>query len=572
MQSKFEYGANQVIIFMVIAASVMLVGLSLFMSSLNSLDKTYVWLWLRSELFSAIETGIGFNVHWRDNYGYHSDSAQNVAHWEWLNDHIYHLLTSQKKQLLLAITIGVVIWAGIAFYINRSFLRQLPFNLESGKQLVNEFVYRAEVGKNASDLSIGNVPWIKNAEIQQMLIIGNSGTGKSQLINQLLTQIRSRGDMAIIFDSKLDFVRDFYQSEDTLLSPFDQRAPAWNVWRDINNMTEAEAFAEAIIKDNGQDPFWAKGARMVLVAAIKKSRQQKLSFEQMLEKLLKTELDTLKDFFAQTEVASDFSNEKTISGVLTELKVSARNLNYLQRVEGKDFSLKAWLNEGLLQSSKPWLFLPLPEQLKAVGAPIITAQLELLANHILSLETDNSRRIWFVVDELPKLGKMPVLTRILAEGRGYGVAGVIGIQNMPQIKDIYGDNGANALAGQCSSMVAFRTADPATAGYVSARLGKHLRKEKNTSFSTSHSASGKGGNNSESISIVERPLVSASEIMELPDLTAILSVKELSPVKINIQFTPPTTNNASLQLRRLPKFDDLEQNAITPVSTEKWSF
>lgn len=573
MINPYKHFQNQIILLIAFAASVMLVGFVLFMSSISPADQKWFLLWARAEFFSAIDTGFGFYVRWHDTDGYHVELATVVANMPHIDVHAHNLLKTLEKKSALAMMIGVLIWAAFSWQLHLAYKRQLPYELHKGKQLVNEFVFEDELGKNASDIKLGNVPWMINAEVQQLLIVGNSGTGKSQLISQLLTQIRSRGDLAIIFDSKLDFVRDFYLQSDTLLSPFDQRSPTWNIWQDIEDYIDAETFAEAIIKDNPQDPFWAKGARMVLVAAIKKARQEKLSFAQMLEKLLTTELETLKEFFAKTDVASDFSNEKTIAGVLTELKVSSRNLSYLQAVEDNGFSLKSWLNEGLETTSKPWLFLPLPEQFKAAGAPIIAAQLELLASHVLSLQTEHSRRIWFIVDELPKLGKMPVLTRILAEGRGYGVAGVIGIQNMPQLKDIYGDNGANALAGQCSSMVAFRNADPNTAEYVSARLGKHWRKERNNSFSTSISASGKSGSNSESISIVERPLVSTSEVMTLPDLTAILAVKELSPVKINITFTPPTTNNASLLLRPLPQFDDLEQNAITSMSTtEKWSF
>jgi type IV secretory pathway TraG/TraD family ATPase VirD4 len=215
-------------------------------------------------------------------------------------------------------------------------------------------------------------------------------------------------------------------------------------------------------------------------------------------------------------------------------------LRYLPEVSSSGFSLKAWLNERLAKSDGSWLFLPLPESVKAVGAPIVAAQLELLANHVLSQETEISRRLWFIVDELPSLPKLPVLKRLLGQGRGYGVAGILALQNMSQLKAVYGADDANALAGLCSSLFSLRVSDPETAKYVSSRMGKQLRREmhQNQSHSRGKTNSVSQG---QSESINERFAVTDTTLMKLPDLQGVLSSKGIaSPVsvKVNIQQLP----------------------------------
>src|SRR5439155_1799588 len=47
-------------------------------------------------------------------------------------------------------------------------------------------------------------------ECGHFLLMGDTGTGKSVLIQQLLDQVRARGEAAIIYDSALEFVPRYY--------------------------------------------------------------------------------------------------------------------------------------------------------------------------------------------------------------------------------------------------------------------------------------------------------------------------------------------------------------------------
>lgn len=512
-------------------------------SGLSEIQQTYWLLWLKSSLLTSlgltrIDVSYLFENQW------HTQSAGSVMQWQALQDYIVRLHDGFWSLWMLPVAIGSVTCMTLAWYLYQLGGNQVDHDVIEGVQLVSPSVYQKTLGKQASDIKLGNVPWVKGAEVQHLLLTGDPGTGKSQLLSQLLQQIRNRGDLAIIYDAKQDFVRDFYDvGKDVLLSPFDARSVDWDVWQDITSQLEAETFAEATIKENLSDPFWSKAARMVLVAALGTGKREGLTVKATLDKLMTSDLETLKAWFANTEVAADFSNEKTAASILSELKGQMRALRYLPEVYGSGFSLKACLNERLAKKDAGWLFLPLPESVKAVGAPIVAAQLELLANHILSQSTNHQRRIWFIVDELPSLPKLPVLGRLLAQGRGYGVAGVLALQNFSQLKSVYGNDGAHALAGLCSSLFSLRVSDPETAKYVSARLGKQLRREMHQNQSQS-----RGKTNSvsqgQSESINERSAVSDTTLMKLPDLHGILSAKGVaSPVSVKVSIAQLAERN-----------------------------
>jgi len=55
--------------------------------------------------------------------------------------------------------------------------------------------------------------------------MGDTGSGKSSAIRQILRQVKKRGDSAIVYDPAMDFVDEFYSPEggDLILNPLDAR-------------------------------------------------------------------------------------------------------------------------------------------------------------------------------------------------------------------------------------------------------------------------------------------------------------------------------------------------------------
>ncbi|BCN92776.1 type IV conjugative transfer system coupling protein TraD [Thiomicrorhabdus immobilis] len=461
-----------------------------------------------------------------------------------------------EQDLKAALPWGLGAWTVLAGLFYWGGKRQRDNELLEGVQQIPLSTYHRYLKKHKlkSMIKLGNAFWTKNAEKQHLLIVGDTGAGKSQLLIQLLRYIRKLGDQVVLYDPKGDMVRDFYQPDlDVLYSPFDTRSPIWNVWQDLNTEQALETFAEAVIKESpGKDSFWAKTARMVLVSALKQGRKEGLSFVQSIHKLVSSDLDTLTEWLDGSEVASDFSNSKTAATILSELKSQARALKYLaddKQASQASFAIESFFTECFEKMDSgdrqpmPWLFLPVQKKYKASARPIMAAQIELISNFILSQPTNRHRRIWFIIDELPSLGKLSALPELLAEGRGYGVATVLALQNFSQLLKHYGKDDAHNLAGQCASLVALRTSDPQTADYLSKRFGKQIRKEVQTNQSLSK---GKTGSFSQGHSehIAERAAVSETDLSSLPDLKAFFKANGVpNPVKIDIAITQMEPSN-----------------------------
>lgn len=468
-------------------------------------------------------------------------------------DQYFQKLVDQVKSTL---PWGAGSWVLMAIVIFWSGKIQKDNEFLEGVRQVPLSVYHRFLKSNRikSQIKLGNAHWVKAAEVQHLLVVGDTGTGKSQLLNQLLSTIRAMGDLAIVYDPKGDMVRDFYQEgHDVLYSPFDNRSPRWDLWQDLTTDQDLETFAEAVIKEHSQDSFWSKSARMVLIAGLKQAKKQYMSFSQAMNMIMTRNLDEVSEWLDRTEVASDFSNPKTAGTIMTELKTQARALRYLPEVDhsSQSFSIKSWMNTRFAQMKleecgpQPWLFLPIQKQFRASSKTIMAAQVEMISNFILSKRTDRNRRIWFIIDELPSLGKLAALPGLLAEGRGYGVASVLAIQNFSQLLEAYKKDGAHNIAGLCSSLVAMRSSDTQTMEYLSKRFGKQIRKEMQTNQSLSK---GKAGSFSEGHSehIAERAAVSETDINTLPDLKAFFKAKGVpNPVKIDIAIAEIPAMNPS---------------------------
>ena len=542
-------------------------------SGLDTIQHGYWLLWAKANL--AVWLGFtGIDIRYFDQNVWHSAEAGVIVQWTKLDAYAAQLHNVFLSLWTLPVAIGSASWLALAWYLYQLGGNQVDHDVIEGVQLVSPAVYKKTLGKQASDIQLGNVPWVKNAEVQHLLLSGDTGGGKSQLLSQLLEQIRQRGDIAIIYDPKLDFVRDFYDADkDVLLSPFDKRSHQWDVWSDIKTKIDAATFSHALIKENGDDPFWSNASRRLLQSALSTGKRDGLTFKATLDRLMTSDVEALKVWLAGTESSADFSNEKTAASILSEFKNHGASLQYLPIVMESGLSLKQWLDERLSLKDGGWLFLPVPASVKSIGEPIAAAQIELLANHILSQSTNAHRRIWFIVDELPSLPKLPALEGLLSMGRGYGVAAVLVLQNFSQLKKVYGTEGAHAMAGLCSSLISLRVSDTQTAQYVSLRFGKQLRREM---YQNQSSSRGKTNSISQgqSESINERAAVSETKISKLPDLEAVFAAKGIAnPVAVKVTYKQRPERNVPWDPVPLTNLGDdlvIAQDQVNESTPKAW--
>ena len=71
----------------------------------------------------------------------------------------------------------------------------------------------------------------RRLESSHIMLMGDTGSGKSSAIRQILRQVQERGETAIVYDPAMDFVGEFYDPErgDLILNPLDARCPYWSL-------------------------------------------------------------------------------------------------------------------------------------------------------------------------------------------------------------------------------------------------------------------------------------------------------------------------------------------------------
>lgn len=396
-------------------------------------------------------------------------------------------------------------------------------------------VRRALWGQKKGPLIIGAVPVPETFEPEHILLCGAPGTGKTNLIVGMLDGIRKSGRRAIVYDTAGTFVEKFYrQGRDMLLNPLDQRTAHWSPWVDVPRDYHYDQIAESTIPDKHGDPFWAKAARGTLVAVMRKLARQKHTYVSvLLDRLLRSKLKDLATFVTGTDAAAFISTEgeRTSAGIQAELASVMRSFGYLDDTDD-GFSIRDWVEKG---EEGSWLFITVKADQLPSLRPLITVWLDIAISAIMSLAPDRDRRLYCVIDELPTLQKLPSLSDFLARARKYGGCGILGFQSYPQLEATYGIQDAAAITGYCSTWVALRANDTATAKHVSENLGQVEQVEANEGMSYGVNDMRDGVNLSRMQ--VTRPLVMPTEVINLPNLVGFLRFgRNLPVVRFDCRF------------------------------------
>ena len=106
----------------------------------------------------------------------------------------------------------------------------------------------------------------RSIEDNHFLFMGDSGSGKSSLIRQVLAQIAERGETAVVYDPALEYTGQFYCPErgDVILNPLDQRMPYWSPSDEVIRPSEALTLAASLFPETDREnPFFVQGPRKI---------------------------------------------------------------------------------------------------------------------------------------------------------------------------------------------------------------------------------------------------------------------------------------------------------------------
>lgn len=383
---------------------------------------------------------------------------------------------------------------------------------------------------------IGGVPYPKNAEVQGVTMVGAPGTGKTSAIIQLMQSARDRGQRAVVLDPNGEFLERFWRDGDAILNPFDSRSEHWSPFSEIMSSWDAERFSKQLIPDGaGSEKEWLSYTQTFFLGVMGRLLETgKTSNKDLVHWLSMASKDELKELLRGEPAAQML--EEGAHGIFGSVRsILTRYVHALQKLDvgaGADsFSVRKWVRDG-----DGWLFLPYQaDQLDALK-DLLSCWLSVAGNQILGMPPDRDRRIWLFADEFARIGRIQGITEILTNGRKHGLAPVLGLQTVAQLRDLYGKEQASVILACLSSMLILRAPDAETADAMSRTIGEQDVERKTVSENN------KDRRKSTSVSRTTVRAVLPSQIASLPNNHGFLKLPgNISVARVQIPHPPAIT-------------------------------
>ncbi|THI47860.1 type IV conjugative transfer system coupling protein TraD, partial [Klebsiella pneumoniae] len=392
------------------------------------------------------------------------------------------LWTSFVFAAVVSLVICIVTFFIASWVLGRQGKQQSEDENTGGRQLSDkpkEVARQMKRDGMASDIKIGDLPILKNSEIQNFCLHGTVGSGKSEVIRRLLNYVRARGDMAIIYDRSCEFVKSYYDpSLDKILNPLDSRCAAWDLWKECLTLPDFDNISNTLIPmGTKEDPFWQGSGRTIFAEGAYLMREDKdRSYEKLVDTMLSIKIDKLRAYLQNTPAANlvEEKIEKTAISIRAVLTNYVKAIRYLQGIEknGEPFTIRDWMRGVREDRPNGWLFISSNADTHASLKPVISMWLSIAIRGLLAMGENRNRRVWIFADELPTLHKLPDLVEILPEARKFGGCYVFGIQSYAQLEDIYGVKPAATLFDVMNTRAFFRSPSREIAEFAAGEIGE----------------------------------------------------------------------------------------------------
>jgi type IV secretion system protein VirD4 len=218
----------------------------------------------------------------------------------------------------------------------------------------------------------------------------------------------------------------------------------------------------------------------------------------------------------------------------------------------------------LLRSDKPVsIYLRWPEKDLLALSPLVRLLWGTLIDELISVydahQGKDCRPVLLLIDEAGRTA-IPTLADHATTVVGRGISLWIAIQSLSQLETVYGKARSLVLRDNMESQIYYRPTDLATARYLEERLGTHSAYARSTT-------SKEGSETSEGLSERGIPLLSAQEILQLPDEEIIGFHRHLPPFRMH---RADWRQHTLLQHRRTmpaPVLSKLQPVADIPMET-----
>lgn len=352
-------------------------------------------------------------------------------------------------------------------------------------------------GKNKNEESIA-IPVGESILSRHMLFLGGIGTGKTNAINLFIRNTRrvlTDRDVMVIFDTKGDYYREFYEPGDIVISNDDRATGCdgkdyWNIFREVAADDRIEEnvleIANTLFADkirNTTQPFFPSAAKDLLFAlmmhllrkeSLKEKRNNKslrAYLNMMTPELMIKVLDQHNDLKAMKSYIYDPKSGQTL-GVMAELQQMVRE------VLVGNFSKKGSvsLRDIVRERGGKVVFIEYDLSIGSILTPIYRLLIDLAIKETLSRK-DKDGDVYFFIDEFRLLPELLHIDDGINFGRSLGAKFFVGIQNINQVIAAYGEDVGRSMLSGFGTTYAFRINDGLSREFIKNLSGKNIKKQ-----------------------------------------------------------------------------------------------
>lgn len=333
---------------------------------------------------------------------------------------------------------------------------------------------------------------------RHIMLIGGIGTGKTNAIDQVLAQMRSAMEedaVAVVFDTKGDFFETFYRPGDVVISNDENagdelgRKNYWNIFEEIQvgpqMMESLIEISHALFKEaceHTNQPFFPNAARDIFTATLwhfMSARPRKERTNRWLSDFLfysttrelKAMLNQYPQFRAMVSYIQNEDSAQT-QGVLAELQQVVRQIFV------GNFNKHGTLGLKNLAKRKGgrFVFIEYDLSLGSMLSPIYSLMFDIAIKEAIGRDRTPGN-VFFVTDEFRLLPNLVHIDDAVNFGRSLGVKFLIGIQNVEQIYESYGEERARSIMSGFLTTFAFRVTDERSRRHIQDIFGRNRKKD-----------------------------------------------------------------------------------------------
>lgn len=362
----------------------------------------------------------------------------------------------------------------------------LPFNqTQSGKPIVDQDRRGQWV---INEDAKGEEPrTIQPKQDRSILVLGETGSGKTEAITLLVYQFAVGGDDPfIVFDYKGDY-RAFFErygrGEDLLTISLEGSDEIWNLFAEVDRVEEFDEIGRQLFMEEeraSSNSFFPRAAKDVFVATCKYLYERD-DIDPSNEYLVRFIDQGPKALYGY--LTDEVARANGLSGAAVNIDVKGASKQalgvhgHLQTVVSEmfrgdfrsdgDFSVSGYMKNPRGRT----LLLDFPLDRGETVKPVYRFFIDWAIRDALNDDRDDA---YFVLDEFQTIPGLEKIERLVNAGRAQGAYSVLGLQSVSQLYSTYGEEQASSILSGLAQEILLRSGDRRTTDYVRSRLGQEF--------------------------------------------------------------------------------------------------